>query len=604
MGKYPVFLANHHASAFFCDTLKVILTGSVGPHDLAEMMELDLEVAHKEVELPAEAIQTVGDAMPGFGIVAAVLGIIITMGKIGGEAADIGESVGASLVGTFLGILLAYGILAPIAQGHDPAPGERGPVHELHPLRPVLLRARRVADHLRRVRPAQHRDGGPPRLRRDGAGGEGVSAKGQPIIIKKVKKGGHGGHHGGSWKVAYADFVTAMMAFFMVMWIMGMSEETRKGIASYFNDPTNFMEGQPKSRAILALSAAAAGKKHTAATDKDTDAAAEQQALERTAQKIKKELAEKGLDDLGKEVKVTVTPEGLQIELVEARGAVFFESGSATIRPAARAIVARLAPILRKSGKPMEIQGHTDAAPCDGPGGNFGLSSSRALSLMQALRAGGCPEGQFKGVNGYGPTKLERPDKPLDFSNRRVTILIPREVHDGSLPPAADLKDRLREAGRSSPRSSPFRRPDPAGDRGRAGPRDQQAPLPQHARAVRHRSRRRCGATARSRVRPVAERAVEVPLGEAARGAARRFLQAGLRRVGMEDDPRSLEHGGPGLRHARTTRNLGYTFQKRLAARDERAAEGLDGLRRAQPGRLLPPHLRRARRLEGAARRS
>jgi chemotaxis protein MotA len=111
-----VFLANHHASAFLCDTLKVILTGSVGPHDLAEMMELDLEVAHKEAAVPAEAVQTVGDAMPGFGIVAAVLGIIITMGKIGGEAAAIGESVGASLVGTFLGILLAYGVFAPMAR--------------------------------------------------------------------------------------------------------------------------------------------------------------------------------------------------------------------------------------------------------------------------------------------------------------------------------------------------------------------------------------------------------------------------------------------------------------------------------------------------------
>jgi chemotaxis protein MotA len=116
LSKYPVFLNNHHASAFLCDTLKVILTGSVGPHDLAEMMELDLEVAHKEAGVPAEAVQTVGDAMPGFGIVAAVLGIIITMGKIGGEAAAIGESVGASLVGTFLGILLAYGVFAPIAR--------------------------------------------------------------------------------------------------------------------------------------------------------------------------------------------------------------------------------------------------------------------------------------------------------------------------------------------------------------------------------------------------------------------------------------------------------------------------------------------------------
>src|SRR5580658_10200952 len=80
---YPTFLANHHATAFFCDTMKVILTGSVGPHDLSEMMELDLEVCHTEAGAPVQAIQTVGDAMPGFGIVAAVLGVIVTMGKIG-----------------------------------------------------------------------------------------------------------------------------------------------------------------------------------------------------------------------------------------------------------------------------------------------------------------------------------------------------------------------------------------------------------------------------------------------------------------------------------------------------------------------------------------
>ncbi len=117
--RFPSFLANHHASAFFCDTMKVILTGAVGPHDLAEMMELDLEIAHEEAKIPQEAIQTVGDAMPGFGIVAAVLGVIITMGKIGGEAAEIGHSVAAALVGTFLGILLAYGVFGPMARAME-----------------------------------------------------------------------------------------------------------------------------------------------------------------------------------------------------------------------------------------------------------------------------------------------------------------------------------------------------------------------------------------------------------------------------------------------------------------------------------------------------
>ncbi len=117
---FPTFIKNHHAVNFFCDTMKVILTGAVGPHDLSEMMELDLETAHAEEMVPVQAIQTVGDAMPGFGIVAAVLGVIITMGLIGsGAPSQIGQSVAAALVGTFLGILLAYGVFAPIARAME-----------------------------------------------------------------------------------------------------------------------------------------------------------------------------------------------------------------------------------------------------------------------------------------------------------------------------------------------------------------------------------------------------------------------------------------------------------------------------------------------------
>jgi len=115
MKNYPSFLGNHHACAFFCDTMKVILTGAVGPHDLAEMMEIDLETAHHEELKPSSAVQTVGDAMPGFGIVACVLGVVVTMGKIGGEASEIGKSVAAALVGTFMGILLAYGCFLPMS---------------------------------------------------------------------------------------------------------------------------------------------------------------------------------------------------------------------------------------------------------------------------------------------------------------------------------------------------------------------------------------------------------------------------------------------------------------------------------------------------------
>lgn len=116
ISKAPGFMANHHAVDFMCDTLKVILTGAVSPHDLSEMMELDLETAEHEEMKPAEALSNVADAMPAVGIIAAVLGIVITMGKIGGEPAAIGMSVAASLVGTFLGILMGYVVIGPFAK--------------------------------------------------------------------------------------------------------------------------------------------------------------------------------------------------------------------------------------------------------------------------------------------------------------------------------------------------------------------------------------------------------------------------------------------------------------------------------------------------------
>ncbi|MCB0826775.1 MAG: flagellar motor stator protein MotA, partial [Armatimonadetes bacterium] len=116
ISKFPSFLANHHAVHFFCDTLKVILTGAVGPHDLSEMMELDLETAHHEEMKPSEALQTIADGMPAIGIVAAVLGVIITMGKINEGPEVIGMSVAAALVGTFLGIFAGYLVFAPLSK--------------------------------------------------------------------------------------------------------------------------------------------------------------------------------------------------------------------------------------------------------------------------------------------------------------------------------------------------------------------------------------------------------------------------------------------------------------------------------------------------------
>ncbi len=114
--KYPSFHKNHHAVSFLADTMKVLLTGAVEDHHLSEILEMDLDQHHHEAMVVPQVVTTTADAMPGFGIVAAVLGVIITMGKIGGSPEAIGQSVAAALVGTFLGILLAYGVFQPMAQ--------------------------------------------------------------------------------------------------------------------------------------------------------------------------------------------------------------------------------------------------------------------------------------------------------------------------------------------------------------------------------------------------------------------------------------------------------------------------------------------------------
>jgi chemotaxis protein MotA len=115
LSKYPKFLQSHHALEFLCDTLRMVVTGGVEPMEIDQMMEVDLEVHHRESIEPIAALTTMADALPGLGIVAAVLGIVITMGSLGGPKEEIGKHVAAALVGTFLGILLCYGIFSPLA---------------------------------------------------------------------------------------------------------------------------------------------------------------------------------------------------------------------------------------------------------------------------------------------------------------------------------------------------------------------------------------------------------------------------------------------------------------------------------------------------------
>lgn len=135
--KYPWFLEDHHTCQFVCDTMRMAITGGIDPFDLDQMMEMDIEVSHHDESQPIAALSTMADSLPGLGIVAAVLGVVITMGALGGPPEEIGHKVAAALVGTFLGILLCYGFVGPLAANMAKAAEEEHAYHQV--LRVLLL---------------------------------------------------------------------------------------------------------------------------------------------------------------------------------------------------------------------------------------------------------------------------------------------------------------------------------------------------------------------------------------------------------------------------------------------------------------------------------
>jgi chemotaxis protein MotB len=230
-----------------------------------------------------------------------------------------------------------------------------------------------------------------------------------PIIIKK-KKGGHGGHHGGAWKVAYADFVTAMMALFIVLWLMNSSVQVRKAISAYFRDPS----GSGK----LAGSASA-GTGETVSVTKDNMA----DLKDMLEQAIKKspELA-----PLKNYVQMSVTGEGLRVELLESDKGIFFQSSSAAPSPLGEEMVVRLAQELAKLPNDLMIEGHTDAKPFSGRTeySNWELSTDRANAARRLIESHGVRPGQIIQVRGFADHNLRNPDDPEDASNRRVSVIV------------------------------------------------------------------------------------------------------------------------------------------------------------------------------------
>jgi chemotaxis protein MotB len=270
-----------------------------------------------------------------------------------------------------------------------------------------------------------------------------------PIIIKKKKAHGGHAHHGGSWKVAYADFVTAMMAFFMVMWIMGLSDESKAQIQGYFNDPLGFVKNQPK----LKMNIAPPGTPNTGKGPGSGQGNEPSKGEEKELTKLKEEITQKmkadsDLSKLLDYVEIQVTKEGLRIELVESTIATFFQSGSHTILPQGLKFVDRIAPLLTETRRPIIIEGHTDAEPYPSDFyNNWDLSADRANSMRRALQASGVPSKQFNGVRALADTDLKRPDKPFDVSNRRVSLLLPFKKPQDSVKylPRDEFENRLKD---------------------------------------------------------------------------------------------------------------------------------------------------------------
>lgn len=244
-----------------------------------------------------------------------------------------------------------------------------------------------------------------------------------PVRIVK-KKMGHGGHHGGAWKVAYADFVTAMMALFIVLWIVGQSKQIKAYVANYFKDPGAFFEST-KGGGMF----------------QGSDLVGKEQLLDESLKREEKKLQEMGqaiLNDLGKDkslsnlmnqIKIDTVEEGMRIELLETTKLFFFDVGTAKLKPDAVRILTIIASEVGKFSNKVVVEGHTDSRPYSHADGytNFELSAERANSARRVLVVRGLQEHQMDEVRGYADTRLRNREDPFDVTNRRISIIIKRQ---------------------------------------------------------------------------------------------------------------------------------------------------------------------------------
>ena len=233
----------------------------------------------------------------------------------------------------------------------------------------------------------------------------------RPIFIIKRKKASHAGHHGGAWKVAYADFVTAMMALFIVLWLMSADDKVKEAISAFFNNPTG-----PGTQTGTA--AAGAG---TALELPKEDMAKLREKIEQALKTVP------NFRNMKDHVEITITSDGLRIELLETEAGMFFESGRPMPSESGAELLTRLADELGKLPNHLLIEGHTDAKPFvvkDGSYSNWELSTDRANAARRLMEGHGVRIDQVGQVRGFAARQLRHPEDPERPSNRRISVIV------------------------------------------------------------------------------------------------------------------------------------------------------------------------------------
>jgi chemotaxis protein MotB len=290
----------------------------------------------------------------------------------------------------------------------------------------------------------------------------GDSKKLQPIIIKRVKKGGHG-HHGGAWKIAYADFVTAMMAFFLLMWLLGsVTDGDKKGIADYFNTPLKvalLQSGNGSGDSSHLIKGGGQDLSRTRGQVKNGDIEAprktinlqalkaEQRRLETARLQALKDKVEDVLASNPKlaamksQIRLDMVRDGLRIQIVDENGRPMFDSGSALVKPYMRELLGNIGSVLAEVPNRLTLEGHTDATPFGvGERGysNWELSSDRANASRRELIYGGLPEERVLRVQGLASSVLFDSAAPHNPVNRRISIIVMNQDAENRMSRTAD----------------------------------------------------------------------------------------------------------------------------------------------------------------------